>query len=452
MKAQAVYCCWQVPGKADCWKCCLRWVPDPETVLPQRLAESGSVSRQKLLQTLLFMPIADVYRPYALRSYSGDALSLLSERDRAFGYVHTERFLSQLAHANAHEHSATVLLSWIANLWNHDDTTVYYVDGHRKPVYSDVRLPRGLIGRTGRILEARALTLLHDEQGHPLAVTTERGDQHLTLGLPQVMAAYETLLPDDARPCVVVDRECMAANFLQDWHDHYTFVTLLKSNQYQGLASFSQIGEFIPLVTDATGRVCQDVAPARFALNIPDQDAPLDLYVALIRYHRRSLLSEIEALPKQTVKPSKRSFTDADWQPHPEPAAPVVPRLIPIVCTREIADPVTLVSLYRHRWTAQENVIKDFLLPLGLDVNHGYAKQQIENSEFRKQYDALQDKARCLDRWRKSALRRMKQASNRHDRLRQALTDFSTTHYQQLNDQETTCTRSSLITIPGWLS
>ena len=213
---------------------------------------------------------------------------------------------------------------------------------------------------------------------------------------------------------------------------------LLKSNQYQGLASFSQIGEFIPLVTDATGRVCQDVAPARFALNIPDQDAPLDLYVALIRYHRRSLPSEIEALPKQTVKPSKRSFTDADWQPHPEPAAPVVPRLIPIVCTREIADPITLVSLYRHRWTAQENVIKDFLLPLGLDVNHGYAKQQIENSEFRKQYDALQDKARRLDRWRKSALRRMKQASNRHDRLRQALTDFSTTHYQQLNDQETT--------------
>jgi hypothetical protein len=42
-----------------------------------------------------------------------------------------------------------------------------YIDGHRKPVYSDKLIPRGLIGRLGVILGCRALVLLHDDQGRP---------------------------------------------------------------------------------------------------------------------------------------------------------------------------------------------------------------------------------------------------------------------------------------------
>ena len=52
---------------------------------------------------------------------------------------------------------------------------------------------------------------------------------------------------------------------------------------------------------------------------------------------------------------------------------PTEPKLIPIVTTAEQIDAVALAQTYIHRWSAQENVIKDFLLPLGLDVNHGFA-------------------------------------------------------------------------------
>ena len=411
-------------------------VPTVSEPMPQRLAESGDVSRQQLLQTLLFMPVADVFRPYELRRYTGDSLSLLSERSRSFGYVHTERFLSQLAHVDADEEATRVLSAWISELWEHDDTTVYYVDGHRKPVYSDVRLPRGLIGRTGKILGARALTLLNDDAGHPLLVTTARGDQHLTIGLPDIMQRYTPHLMQQTRPKIVVDRECMAAGFLQTWHEQFTFITLLKSNQFQDVDSFIQLGEFIPLVTDKQGDVLQNVADACFALNVPDQDDALELAVALIRDYQRSVLLE----PPDWSQVARfdrpwADFTDANWQPQPIPATPTAPKLIPIVSTRPLTDATTLVSLYRQRWSAQENVIKDFLLPLGLDVNHGYAKQQVENSEFRKQYDALQDKAQRLDRWRKSALKRSDRASRRHDRLRQATNTFSHEQYRILNDQ-----------------
>ena len=37
-----------------------------------------------------------------------------------------------------------------------------------------------------------------------------------------------------------------------------------------------------------------------------------------------------------------------------------------------------------HRWPAQENIIKDYLLPLGLDTNHGFTKVAVENSEVAK--------------------------------------------------------------------
>src|SRR5258708_37601722 len=120
--------------------------------------------------------------------------------------------------------------------------------GGGKAVYSDRGVPRGLVGRTGKILGGRALALLHDEQGHPLLATTARGDQHLTVGLPQVLARYHLAGGKTARARIIVDREGMAAPFLRELAEAgHPIVTLLKTNQYNGLASFTQVGEFLPL-------------------------------------------------------------------------------------------------------------------------------------------------------------------------------------------------------------
>lgn len=68
-----------------------------------RLANSQSATRQQLLLTLLFMNVFEVRRAWDLCSYSGDGLALLSEWKRAYGYVHTERFLAQIAQSGAAE-------------------------------------------------------------------------------------------------------------------------------------------------------------------------------------------------------------------------------------------------------------------------------------------------------------------------------------------------------------
>ena len=70
------------------------------------------------------------------------------------------------------------------------------------------------MGRLSAVLGCRALTLLHDQDGHPRLSTTHRGDQHLTVGLPSIVARYEQQAGVLSVGRVIVDREGMAAEFL----------------------------------------------------------------------------------------------------------------------------------------------------------------------------------------------------------------------------------------------
>jgi hypothetical protein len=263
-----------------------------EPTTTRSLLSSSPHCLRQLMQTLLFFPLGGLHRTHDLRSYTGNALGVVTGRHRAYGYCHTERFLSQLAKANGSEALTTALGSWTTQLWEAENqdalseaSPCFYIDGHRKPVYADSLIPRGLIGRTGKILGGRALALLHDEQGHPRLAITSRGDHHLTMGLPQVLARYEQAGGKTAQARIIVDREGMAAPFLRDLAEAgHTIVTLLKTNQYEGLTSFTEVGEFVPLTHDRNGQVVREVAPACFALPLPDQkDQVLPLQVALIR-------------------------------------------------------------------------------------------------------------------------------------------------------------------------
>jgi hypothetical protein len=54
----------------------------------------------------------------------------------------------------------------------------------------------------------------------------------------------------------VVDREAMAADFLARMSAQgRTLTTILKTNQYVGLDSFSNVGAFVPLTVDRQGKV-----------------------------------------------------------------------------------------------------------------------------------------------------------------------------------------------------
>ncbi len=253
------------------------------------LANRSAVVRQRLLLTLLFLGAVGLHRTWDLRGYTGEGLARLSGRKRAYGYRYTEGFLSQIASAGGAESLTDALARWTTDLWHPEtedperpQSLTCYIDGHRKPVYSDVLLPRGLIGRLGTVLGCRALVLLHDEQGHPLLATTHRGDQHLMVGLPSIIARFERNEESIQVKRIIVDREGMATEFLACLHaEGRTVVTILQTNQYQDLTSFCHVGTFLPLSTDAKGHIIREVAPARITLPRPDHPSEqLDLQVA----------------------------------------------------------------------------------------------------------------------------------------------------------------------------
>lgn len=77
----------------------------------------------------------------------------------------------------------------------------------------------------------------------------------------------------------------------------------------------------------------------------------------------------------------KPAWWQAGWKAEPTPAPATTAKLIPIVTTADTIDAVELAQTYTRRWPVQENIIRDFLLPLGLDTNHGYGKTSVVNSE-----------------------------------------------------------------------
>jgi hypothetical protein len=418
--------------------------PDP-ACLP--LAGSPAV-RRRLLLTVLFLGAVGLHRTWDLRGYTADGLALLTSRTRAYSYRYTEAFLSQVACPDGAERLTDALAYWTTHLWHspaegteHPHALTCYVDGHRKPVYSEVLIPRGLIGRLSIVLGCRALLLLHDEHGHPLFVTTHRGDQHLTAGVPAFLARYEQYTGNSQVARMIVDREGMATEFLASLHaEGRSVVTILQTNQYRDLTSFYDVGTFVPLRTDTHGQIIREVAPARITLPREDHpDAPLCLQVALIRDLRRTVpvRPDPEEAPcpsrwDSDLPPDERTWWREGWQATAAPAKETTAKLIPIVTTATTMDAVELAQTYIHRWPAQENVIKDYLRPLGLDTNHGFAKVAVENSEVAKRRTRLEQRLARLKQWAQSAGKREAQASRRRERLRKTYTSQSRELYQEL--------------------
>jgi len=331
--------------------------------------------------TLLFLNAVGLRRTWDLRGYVGDALALLTGRDRAYGYRRVEHVLSDLARAGSADPLTDALATWTTALWRPRPSPtsvdapppIFYIDGHRKPVYSDRLIPRGLVARRGTVLGCRALTLLHDADGHPLLATTDRGDTHLTAGAPALLArlARATDTPPVRR--LVIDREGMAAAFLAGLAgDGCDVVTVLRADQYAGLAAFADIGPFVPFQYDREGTLVREVAPARFALALPDHPGePLGLRVALVR-DLRAHVPGPQPSPNphvpyawlEDLDPADTAWYREGWTATPALAAPTELKLIPIVTTATDVDAAALARTYFDRWPQQENVIKDWLLPL----------------------------------------------------------------------------------------
>jgi hypothetical protein len=223
---------------------------------------------------------------------------------------------------------------------------------------------------------------------------------------------------------VVVDRDQMAAEFLaQQKLAGRQVVTLLKADQYDSEGSFDQVGAWQPWRSNRAGQVICDVASARFALPRPNRaDPAVEVEVALIRDWRKLLPAEPEASAAENdwqrdLTAQQAQFWEEGWQALPAPPVLRAPKLIAVVSTGPKGDAVELAQTYFERWNCQENSIRDWLLPLNLDTTHGYAKEQVVNSERAKRQGVAQRRAQRLQQLVQACRVRLGQLKEQDEQL-----------------------------------
>ncbi len=78
---------------------------------------------------------------------------------------------------------------------------------------------------------------------------------------------------------------------------------------------------------------------------------------------------------------------------------------------------VELAHTYFRRWNCQENAIRDWLIPLNLDSNHGYAKEHVVNSELVKRQLVAEGRQHRLEHLAQACRARLAQLEEQDHRL-----------------------------------
>ena len=358
---------------------------------------STRATRDRHLLTLLAMPMLDMFKPYVLNTYSGTALGLLTERGRPYSADEMEHFILSCVRAEWTEPLTADAAGWATQLWASDDEqatdepTYLYWDWHVKAVYSRYHVPRTKHGTKLRILGARKQLMLHDETGHLLFMRTYRGDTHLIAGMVDGTAYYEGLERSRRLTHQIFDREGLSvAHFkelLDDEDGKRLFTTCLRSNQYDGMKSFELLAPFQPFRRDKDGKPIEEIAEAT--------------------YEMKDRRAGEEALPLRAIL-LRKAIGDEDDEVDDDEM-----RLQVIVTPDQDATAVEVAERYRARQSKQENAIRDWWLPLGGDVNVGYDKQEVENSELAKVKEELEEQLERLERYIPACEDRLERARRR---------------------------------------
>jgi hypothetical protein len=158
----------------------------------------------------------------------------------------------------------------------------------------------------------------------------------------------------------------------------------------------------------------------------------VEVEVALIRDWRKLLAVEgtDEGNWLADLTGSPTHFWEDGWQAVPAPAAVTTPKLIPVITTGHGMEAVELAQTYFRRWNCQENASRDWLIPLNLDINHGYAKEQVVNSELAKRQAAAGERVQHLEQWAQASRVRLTQLLAQA----QSLEEQTRTHQQRRDE------------------
>lgn len=347
-----------------------------ETVPSWKVLHSSPQTIRKKVQSLLYLPMFGMERPYHLLKYHKRGLGILTGSGTRYSYNTLDKFLCEIDKLPIPKIMSEALAQcYIETLCIEielEDGSYFYIDGHAKHVWSSKNIPRVFFTTLKRAERGLHQFFIHSSKGNPLILLTCPGDSRLPGIMFNLIDAFENAIGKRIMKAVIFDREGLSLKIFEEFDSRKKyFITLLRDNQYKGIESFDLKEDFKPLKVekDKEGhikKVLAWVAEASYELKDRKEKRKYAVRVALVK-------KQIEGREK----------------------------LIPIITNlrkKEEQDIARIAKRYFDRWPNQENIFKDMMSAIKFDSNHGYKKREVENRVILRKKEEIEENLRGLTR------------------------------------------------------
>ena len=342
----------------------------PEKSALGRICGTRPETIQKKVETLLYLPMFDMQKPYHLLKYHKKGLGMVTGSGHRYSYYTADIFLCDIEKLmiakNVGEVLARCYLEALCIEIELEDGSYFYIDGHAKHVWSSKNIPKAFFTTLKRAERGLHQYFIHSSKGNPLILLTCPGDTRLPGVIFNLIDAFEDAVGKRIMKAAIFDREGLSLSIFEEFSRRKKyFITLLREGMYKGEESFKIFEGYKPLKTeekDGELKILQWVQEAEYELKDKVEKRKLTVRVALVR---------------KKVKEQEK--------------------IIPIITNltrKEEPDIGRVAKRYFDRWPNQENMFRDAMEALKVDTNHGYKKKEVPNRVVERKKEELETNLR----------------------------------------------------------
>jgi hypothetical protein len=356
----------------------------------ERIRGARPATIKKKVETLLYLPMYEMQKPYHLLKYHKRGLGILTGSGKRYSYYTTDLFLCDIEKLKIAKKLGDVLARcYIEALCIEielEDGSYFYIDGHAKHVWSSKNIPKAFFTTLKRAERGLHQYFIHSSKGDPLILLTCPGDTRLPGVIFNLIDAFENAVGRRIIKAAIFDREGLSLSIFEEFDQRKKyFITLLREGMYKGIEGFKILKDFIPLKTE-------------------EKNGKLDVL---------EWIAEAECQLKDREKKRKRTVRVALVRKQVNERMKLIP-IITNLTRKEESNISRIAKRYFGRWPNQENIFRDAMEAFKVDTNHGYKKEEVPNRVVQRKKEELERNLRGISN-------RLKVATQERERLSRQL-------------------------------
>ena len=366
-----------------------------EQYAKKRMMRMQEETIEKRVETLLYLPMFDMQKPYHLLKYHKKGLGVLTGSGKRYSYHTLDLFLCDVEKLGiAEDLSGKLAQCYVEALCvgiELEDGRYFYIDGHSKHLWSSKNIPKAYFTTLKRAERGLHQYFIHSSKGDPLILMTCAGDKRLTGVLFDLIDAFEEAVGKKIMKAVVFDREGLSISIFEEFgrREGKRFITLLREDMYKGEESFKNKNDRKAFkVEEKEGKkpkVLEWVTEAEYELKDRETKRKMKVRTALIQ---KQVKGRVKLIP-----------------------------IITNIKQKEEPKIENIARRYFERWPRQENMFRDAIGAIKVDTNHGYKKEEVPNRVVQRKKEELETNLRGISRRLEVAKKQRIQVSGQHKKL-----------------------------------